>query len=618
MATHFANRAVDFVSSIAAPGVVDAAVDPNKAIRIARFFSYPKQVLYLLASFIALVSICHFLTLAYTYITRNRVYTRKRTTVSLSRLPIAVVDSLKALTLRWTVPIGPSFTLNLFELFVTLAYMAVLFSWTFVNTTTTTGVKVEPHYYANRAGTIAASQIPIMTALGMRNNLVSWLTGISFDKLNYLHRMSARVIVVLAWIHAGGRVTVGLDEDGPISERWVQCGVVAASTLTLLCMLSIRPVRERHYEAFNIIHSVFAFMFIVAIYLHLAGRNLVYYGPWPAMVVWGLDRFMRFFQLGLYNFAYLNPWSKSSKDLDASVEVLSPHFLKVTLHRSKIFHWRPGQSAFLSFPAVSSLPFESHPVTMSTICDDSSSSANKLVFFLRVRDGFTAKLKDVASPAATYKVFINGPYSSPPILLGYQTVVLIGGGSGVAFTLPLFLDLVRRAKHNKSTCQRVVFIWAIRDAGLLYSTHLQSILSNIILEHIKWIEDALLEALDQLPKSISVTLKFFVTADPEDSPKWSDDSKEDVIADKDGSSHSSESGLRLLESSFVSLEQGRPDLVLSIRDEIANGTGPISINVCGTRTLASTVRRAIRVPRPLDVLRGGPSVTLHVEAFGGY
>lgn len=39
--------------------------------------------------------------------------------------------------------------------------------------TTTTGIKAEPHYWANRAGTMAASQLPIMTALGMRNNLVS-------------------------------------------------------------------------------------------------------------------------------------------------------------------------------------------------------------------------------------------------------------------------------------------------------------------------------------------------------------------------------------------------------------------------------------------------------------
>jgi len=28
------------------------------------------------------------------------------------------------------------------------------------------------------------------------------------------------------------------------------------------------------------------------------------------------------------------------------------------------------------------------------------------------------------------------------------------------------------------------------------------------------------------------------------------------------------------------------------------------------------VRKAIRAPRPMDILRGGPAVTLHIENFG--
>ena len=39
--------------------------------------------------------------------------------------------------------------------------------------------------------------------------------------------------------------------------------------------------------------------------------------------------------------------------------------------------------------------------------------------------------------------------------------------------------------------------------------------------------------------------------------------------------------------------------------------------VCGTHALAETAREAIRTPRARDILRGGPTVTLHVESFGG-
>ncbi|KAF8155465.1 ferric reductase NAD binding domain-containing protein [Crassisporium funariophilum] len=586
---------------------IDAApapVDPDKAIRIARFFSYPKQVLYLIASFIALISLCHFIAAAYQYATRKRVYQRTdaRTAVSLRRIPAAAADSFRAIAFRWTIPIGASHTLNLAEVGLTVGYIGVLLSWTFVNTTATTGVRVEPHYYANRAGTIAASQLPIMTALGMRNNLISWLTGISFDKLNYLHRMSARVIVILGWVHAAGRISSPsrLLDDEVITNHWVQCGVLAASSLTLLCFLTIRPIRERSYEMFLLIHFVFAFIFVMSIYFHLTGRNLVYYGAWPSMVVWGLDRFLRLVRLLVYNFGYLNPWSsQSSQNLDAAVEVLSPQFLRLTLYRPKHFHWRPGQSVYLSFPSVSTFPFESHPFTIATADDGLESDERKLIFFLRVRGGFTEKLFQEASSDRTYKVFLNGPYSSPPLLVGYQSVVLIAGGSGVAFTLPLFLDLIKRAKSGTHSCQKVFFIWAIRDAA-----------------HVKWIADILGPALDDIPPSISVAVKLHITTTPEEE-KWEDDSNENDSEEKGGASNSSQTHARILDSPLVKVEHGRPDLKAFMSHETRDATGGISVNVCGTQALVQATREAIRSPRPIDILRGGPTVTLHVEAFGG-
>ena len=191
-------------------------------------------------------------------------------------------------------------------------------------------------------------------------------------------------------------------------------------------------------------------------------NSLTYYGVWPMMIVWGLDRFIRFVSLATVNFEYFNPWSsqKSQKELDAVVEVLSPRYVRVSLHRSKHLHWRPGQNVYLSFPSISTFPFESHPFTISTIDDDSKDDST-LVFILRVQRGFTEKLLKEASSDTTYKVFLNGPYGSPPLLIGYQTVILIAGsflsvtstrfthhlcvvgGSGVAFTLPLFLDILR-------------------------------------------------------------------------------------------------------------------------------------------------------------------------------
>ena len=157
----------------------------------ARFLAYPKQVLFLIASFIALISLCHFFSMFYYFIIRKRIHEwKRRTTVSLTRLPAAVADSFRALAFRWTVPVGSSHELNFAEVGLTLAYIAVLYTWAFINcmlhlfplrnanshsilATSLTGIKLDPQYYADRAGNIAASQLPIMVALGTKKNLIS-------------------------------------------------------------------------------------------------------------------------------------------------------------------------------------------------------------------------------------------------------------------------------------------------------------------------------------------------------------------------------------------------------------------------------------------------------------
>jgi hypothetical protein len=172
--------------------VTVVAKETDRGLWKARNSAYPKQVLYLIASFIAFISLCHFFSIFYTFITRKRVFEwKKRTSVSLTRLPAAAADSFRTLAFRWTVPVGSSHELNFVEVGLTLAYMAVLVTWTFANSmidsfpsalnsnshlnlaTTLTGLQVNPRYYANRAGRIAASQLPLVVALGMKNNLIS-------------------------------------------------------------------------------------------------------------------------------------------------------------------------------------------------------------------------------------------------------------------------------------------------------------------------------------------------------------------------------------------------------------------------------------------------------------
>ena len=151
--------------------------------------------------------------------------------------------------------------------------------------------------------------------------------------------------------------------------------------------------------------------------------------------------------------------------MDASVELLSPDFVRLRLRRPPHFHWSPGQTAYLIIPSVSTIPFEAHPFTIASVdttrdetrgdftlttekesLGETEPYWKELVFFINVHGGFTKNLAGVAEKGGKVKVFVDGPYGKSPDLTDYDTSVLIAGGSGVSFTLPLFLDGIKSVR----------------------------------------------------------------------------------------------------------------------------------------------------------------------------
>lgn len=159
---------------------------------------------------------------------------------------------------------------------------------------------------------------------------------------------------------------------------------------------------------------------------------------WPAILLWGLDRTLRTLRVALNTFRTkrLEPTTITKTQL----VLISPSFLQLTIPRPRFFYWNPGQCVYLTFPGISANPLEAHPFTIAEITSDSNNS--DLKFFMRVRNGVTRRLFNSVENGDDTKVFLDGPYGSPPRLIGCDSVLLIAGGSGVSFTLPLFLDLI--------------------------------------------------------------------------------------------------------------------------------------------------------------------------------
>jgi len=181
------------------------------------------------------------------------------------------------------------------------------------------------------------------------------------------------------------------------------------------------------------------------------------YYIWPTWVVWGFDRVLRLARYFIINI-YFKP-----QHSEGTVSLITSDSLRLTLTRRFPLGWKPGQHAFLAFPTISTVPVESHPFTIASIPSDDLKEEQSLVFIIKRRDGLTRNLFDYAAAGNGVKVpvYIDGPYGAPPDLAPYLTCILVAGGqiirysvhtwlttlflggTGVSYTLPLLVDLVK-------------------------------------------------------------------------------------------------------------------------------------------------------------------------------
>ncbi|KAH7925260.1 hypothetical protein BV22DRAFT_1011594 [Leucogyrophana mollusca] len=612
----------------------------DKTLQNQRFDLYPRQNWYCLAVFIFVVACFQWGSFLHSKFARRRRSSSDvehtsspiRHAPSLRRVPLALVNVYRVIAFRWTLEVGESYTLNMAEVFVTIGYIALLLIWTFINTTDLEGHKLDLIYWSQRAGTLCASQFPIIAALGTKNNIVSFVTGVSYERLNYVHRVMARTCMILLWVHGGSEVYAFSKFKINLHQAWLRLGITALICLTLLCIISLRPIRQGAYEFFFYTHFTLVLIILIGAYYH-TGRDEVSYWIWPSFVFWALDRFIRVCRLVVFNYSYFG-WKSGSGTMDATTELLSEHVVRLRLRRPPHFHWAPGQTAYLIMPSVSRLPFEAHPFTIASL--DSSLFASvptgakaesneqlsdkhhpedlgpsspfwkELVFLINVREGFTKRLQEVAATNGKVKVFVDGPYGPSPNLGSYDTSVLIAGGAGVSYTLPVLLDIIECVRNGKSDCRRVVFIWVIREAS-----------------HIHWIEEALVKAVQLAPSSLTVSVHIHLTGPPIVVAPIATSLGEIESLHTTSVGHAApELSLKDKESIMfmpgVRIENGRPDLGRILKEEAAMATGRMSVSVCGSQGIARSVRHALRFPvsSPSNIMKGGPSVTLHVESYG--
>lgn len=93
---------------------------------------------------------------------------------------------------------------------------------------------------------------------------------------------------------------------------------------------------------------------------------------------------------------------------------------------------------------------------------------------IRSASGLTHKLRNhlsarqAAGKGDTIPVLLDGPYGGLEGDLGiYEHALLIAGGTGITFVLPVLEDLIERMtfEPHKTACKSVDIVWSIRSEG---------------------------------------------------------------------------------------------------------------------------------------------------------
>ncbi|KAF4619569.1 hypothetical protein D9613_005357 [Agrocybe pediades] len=579
----------------------------DRAIRNQKQIAHVKQLWWFLASVIAFFTLVRFgryLWSKLTKVPKRTVDPAKEKTDEETCKPPQDISSplhrtLSTLTtgfriafFRFSVPVGPGSTMRLSELNFILIYISAHLIWLLVDTRDLTAMM-----YQDRAALLGSSQLPLIVALAGKNNVLSWLTGVSHEKLNVLHRAAARTNFVFVWIHALTRYVSVLPPQFDFTHDWMRSGAVGLASLTIAVILSLQPIRHVAFEFFLVTHIVLVFIYIVAGYYHAREQHMGFY-IWPALLIWGFDRALRLGRLVWNN----KMWSPAHPG-DALVELLSEDTIRLTLRRR--ISWTPGQHAYVILPSVSKLPFEAHPFTIASIPETCGESKERdVVFIVRGRSGFTQRLRDQATKSHGSRVpaFLDGPYGCPPDLRRFSTCVLIAGGSGISYTLPLLLNLVRlNALGENSAVKRIVFVWAVRDAA-----------------HIEWISKTLMQALGRATPTLNVEPRIYITGNKYPIPEVPSLPMQRASTSSSSIEKGEISHAELPLYSALKLIHGRPSMKKLLSEEIASALGPVSVGVAGPSNMSESVRKALSTDMagPSAVLKGSQPVTLHVETFG--
>ncbi|KAG9311380.1 hypothetical protein JVU11DRAFT_8487 [Chiua virens] len=277
--------------------------------------------------------------------------------------------------------------------------------------------KSNPFAHPSRIGWIIASQFPFVYAFAGKSNVIGFLVGVGYEKLNYLHRHVGRLMVIGANVHAIGYI-----------YKWTLAGNISSKlALPYACL-----------------HRPACIPYVIA-----------------ASIIYGLDHIIRAIKT-----SFTTATIRSVPELGLT-RVDIP-----TLNSG----WRAGQhvrvrilSTAMGFLGMT----EVHPFTIASATD----TEEGLVLMCKKAGKWTNKLYGMSQMPELdeqgqqmdrrVRVMVEGPYGGigDVTIPNYSGAMFVVGGSGVTFALSAVQDLV--LVGDRSRIQIIEIIWSVPGPAAL-------------------------------------------------------------------------------------------------------------------------------------------------------
>ncbi|OBT79548.1 hypothetical protein VF21_01356 [Pseudogymnoascus sp. 05NY08] len=294
---------------------------------------------------------------------------------------------------------------------------------------------------ATRSGWLSLACMPFVFATATKTNWITWLTGVSHERLQVFHRWISYAFFMLALLHTFPFVVYhirfhDMEEHFSGSLMFYWTGIVALVIQAWLTFVSHSTIRNLGYEFFKMTHFLGAVIFMITFFWHCD----------HTLTSW--DYFIA--TAALYVPCYVYPWLrtcfKNGINQRAQVVVEDCGFTRITIPAK--FDWKPGQHCFLRFTGFG-LPHAilSHPFTICSSPSTQPDEQSELVFYIRHQSNFTARLYQhgLENPNTLVPVLVEGPYGGIN-LQNYNNsdrLLVVAGGSGASWCLPFIEQFAR-------------------------------------------------------------------------------------------------------------------------------------------------------------------------------